>query len=93
LAAAVQFFGSEFLTNVRISGRNDRAGPHRTLVVIYKWRESGDLQLSDIFDNEYLTKECAHLAAFAEMTALRNRSHKESRFFSDIFCILASTVA
>jgi len=46
LAAAVQFYDSELLTNVinvATSGRNDRAEPHRTFVVIYKRRESEGL--------------------------------------------------
>jgi hypothetical protein len=54
-------------------------------MVIYKWRESGGLQLFGIPDNDSLAKECADLAAFAEMTAWSK--DKVSRFFSGHFIV------
>jgi hypothetical protein len=82
LAAAVQFYGSEFLTNVTISGRNDRAEPHRPLVVNYKRRESGGLQLSGIPDNESLTKEMCRPSGIRRNDGVEKSKDKVSRFFS-----------
>jgi hypothetical protein len=65
---------------------------HRTLVVIYKWRESGGLQLSGIPDNDSLAKECADLTAFAEMTALRNRRIMFRVLLKELYCIVVAPV-